>query len=70
MDPFEIKINGETLLIIPMETGEYQITKNGKDVATIYPNIGIDLEVEWITNDLFPLEYAQKIGEEIERYEM
>lgn len=70
MEPLELTVNGSKFIALPMPDGSFQIFEGDNHLGTITPIPKNPMFVEWITNDLFDIELAQRIGEAIEDKEM
>lgn len=69
MEQFEIYLVGETLTINPQENETFQVFRGESFNATIFHLIDeTTCSVTWATYDLISPEYAQQIGELIEKH--
>lgn len=69
MEPFEINVNGTMLTVCPLSDGSFNVYDGAISLGIITPMVRIDLEVEWVTADLFAKQYANAIGKAIEAKE-
>jgi len=69
-EPFEIELQGNRLLVVPLEDGTFDVY-NGKSLfCNLFADIGIDTEPSWGTSHLIDQELVDEIGYAIEMREM
>lgn len=68
MDPYELKLEGATLIVRPEEDGTYMIFRGDTKLAHLYPD-QTDNGIVWETADWIDDEYANMIGKAIEAHE-
>jgi len=69
-EPFEVVVNGQAYLIIPLEDETFDVYHGARRLGNIHADISIDTEPDWNTSDLIPLEDVAAIGYAIEMKEM
>lgn len=69
-EPFNIELQGETMLVIPMEDGTFDIYKNEQLFCNLFADIGIDTEPAWATSWLVAQGIVDQIGYAIEMKQM
>ncbi|WP_079701209.1 hypothetical protein [Daejeonella lutea] len=67
MEPFEINLVGENLTVTPIENGSYVITKAGREVTVLVPEITDGALTIWKSKDM-SIDQAMQIGELIEEH--
>lgn len=70
MEPFEINLLGERLMVHPQPDGSFQVFRGETKLATLIPNENSYMDNGWTSLDLISSEYVQQIGELIEEHEM
>lgn len=69
MEPIEIEVNGRLLIAMPQPDGSFAILDGDNMLGTITPVLRDVEDIEWVPMDLLAADYAQSIGEAIERLE-
>jgi hypothetical protein len=68
-EPFNVEVDGQQITVFPQVDGTFFIERGDEVLGVISAEIGNSINIVWGTGDLLPKEFAQKIGEAIERYE-
>jgi hypothetical protein len=69
MEPFEIEVGELTYLVKPQEYGSFDIYEGDMMIGSVFPELDVNGTV-WRSLDLITRENVEKIGEEIEMFEM
>lgn len=69
-EPFDIELQGKTLLVIPHENGTFDVYEGEHLFCNLFADIGIDTEPVWGTSDLVAQVVVDQIGYAIEMKQM
>ena len=69
-EPFEITVQGKSMLVIPVDDGTYDVYEGSVRIGNLFADIGIDTEPVWKSGDLVGQELVEEIGYAIEMKEM
>jgi len=69
-EPFNIELQGRTLLVIPKEDGTFDVYEGERLFCNLFADIGIDTEPAWGTSDLVAQDIVDQIGYAIEMKQM
>jgi len=65
-EPFEIQLQGKSLLVVPLEDGTFDVYNEKSLFCNVFADVGIDTEPVWATSDLISQELIDEIGYAIE----
>jgi len=69
-EPFNIELQGKTLLVIPVEDGTFDIYEGEQLLCNVFADIGLDTEPIWATSELVAQDVVDQIGYAIEMKQM
>lgn len=71
MEPFEIKIGDDTMLVSPMEDESFHVFQGERFLAIITPDVDEETgNIRWVSAYLISKDYVRFIGTQIEAHDL